>query len=131
MSTDPIKCLKSFIDSRPDSRELARALAVKLAKEGYSYRAITQILQVSKGFITKWNNAFDSQGIEGIKLHYKGRKSYLDRQQKEQIINWIICQDKWNVSEIKREIIKRCNVQFKSLQSYYSLLYEAQKNKNY
>jgi transposase len=127
MNAEELKTLQSFINSRPDSRELARALAVKLAKEGYAYRAISQILQVSSGFITKWKKAFDSEGIQGIKLGYQGRKRYLESQQREEIINWIIAQKTWSVSEVERELMERYDVVYKSLQSYYELLNEAQK----
>jgi hypothetical protein len=35
-----IQALKDLINSNPDARELKRALAVKLALEGYAYRVI-------------------------------------------------------------------------------------------
>jgi putative transposase len=128
MNSEAIESLKKFIDSRPDSRELTRALAVKLTFEGYAYRAITEILQVSNAFITKWKKSFEEEGIEGIKLGYQGRKRYLEPQQREKIINWIIAQKSWSTSEVERELMERYDVVFKSLQSYYELLHEAQKS---
>lgn len=128
MNSEAISTLKQFIDRQPDSRELTRALAVKLALEGYAYRAITRILEVSGGFITKWKKAFEREGIQGLKLGYKGRKAYLDSEQSEAIISWIIVQDTWSVSEVERELIERYDVVFNSLQSYYSLLDKAQKS---
>ena len=35
-----IKILKDFVKSNPEPRELRRAIAVKLALEGYTYRGI-------------------------------------------------------------------------------------------
>ena len=44
-----IEGLINFINSNGDSREMKRALAVKLALKGYVYRAIENILNVSQG----------------------------------------------------------------------------------
>lgn len=39
--------LQEFIDSRPDAREVRKALAVKLVYQGYKYEEIQTILDVS------------------------------------------------------------------------------------
>ena len=39
-----IQILKDFIKSNPAPRELRRAIAVKLALEGYAYRGIQKII---------------------------------------------------------------------------------------
>ncbi|MEH2078452.1 MAG: hypothetical protein V7K89_00065 [Nostoc sp.] len=39
--------LQEFIDSRPDARELRKALAVKLVYQGYKYQEIQTILAES------------------------------------------------------------------------------------
>ena len=52
-------------------RELRRAIAVKLALEGYVYRRIQKILEVSIGFISKWKTAFKIGGLEAIKSGYQ------------------------------------------------------------
>ena len=46
-----IEGLINFINSNGDSREMKRALAVKLALQGYAYKAIENILNVSQGYI--------------------------------------------------------------------------------
>ena len=48
-----IQELDEFIKSNPDSKELKRALAVKLALQGWKYSMIAITLNVSKSFITK------------------------------------------------------------------------------
>ncbi len=63
-SQSQINELNKFIKSRQDSRELKRAIAVKLALEKYSYLEIKSILNVSPSFITKWKKIFLSQGIK-------------------------------------------------------------------
>ncbi|PHM05715.1 hypothetical protein CK516_39080 [Nostoc sp. 'Peltigera malacea cyanobiont' DB3992] len=43
--------LQEFIDSRPDAREVRKALAVKLVYQDYKYDEIQTILDVSVGSI--------------------------------------------------------------------------------
>ncbi len=54
---------------------MKRALAVKLALQGYVYRAIENILNVSQGYVSKWKKRFIAQGIPGLKLGYRGAKT--------------------------------------------------------
>ena len=64
-----IEGLIKFINSNGDSREMKRALAVKLALQGYVYRTIENILKnVSQGYISKWKKRFITQGIPGLRL---------------------------------------------------------------
>ncbi|MEG4270716.1 MULTISPECIES: helix-turn-helix domain-containing protein [unclassified Microcoleus] len=72
-----IEGLIKFINSNGDSREMKRALAVKLALQGYVYRAIENILNVSQGYVSKWKKKFITQGIPGLRLGYKGAKTKL------------------------------------------------------
>ncbi|HBB31397.1 MAG TPA: hypothetical protein DDZ80_07705 [Cyanobacteria bacterium UBA8803] len=61
-----IKHLEDFIKGNPDSREFKRALAVKLALEGYAYRAIKKSLGVSYGFISKWKKVLSCRGYQKL-----------------------------------------------------------------
>lgn len=45
--------LNQFIDTCLDSREIKRALAVKMTLQGFTHSEIMTLLQVSSGFITK------------------------------------------------------------------------------
>jgi deoxyribodipyrimidine photolyase len=72
-----IEGLINFINSNGDSREMKRALAVKLALQGYVYRAIENILNVSQGYVSKWKKRFITQGIPGLRLGYRGAKTKL------------------------------------------------------
>ncbi|MBW4682065.1 MAG: IS630 family transposase [Microcoleus vaginatus WJT46-NPBG5] len=120
-----IQSLKDLINSHPDSRELKRALAVKLALEGYFYRDIKQILGVSYGFISKWKARFEAQGVSGIKLAYKGSQGFLTKEQIDEIIAWLILQNHWDVSELKVYLVQQYDVAFQSNQSYYDLIKKA------
>jgi putative transposase len=55
--------LAEFIQSNPDPRELKRALAVQMVSQNYTYFEIQDILQVSVGFISKWQKTFQVQGV--------------------------------------------------------------------
>lgn len=120
-----IQSLRDFIKSNPKPKELKRALAVKLALEGYAYRAIQKILEVSVGFISKWKRAFEMGGISALKLGYKGAKSYLSKSERQSVIEWLIKQNSWDISELEIYLIEEYDVVFMSPQSYYQLLKEA------
>jgi transposase len=117
--------LEDWIKSNPDSRELKRAIAVKLALQGWTYRAIASVLGVSKSFVSHHKKQFQLLGIKGLKLSYKGAKSYLSSEQKQQVISWLHQQDYWDLSELECYLIDQYDVVFKSSTSYYELLKEA------
>ena len=50
--------LDNFIQSTSDAREIKRPLVVKWSLSGISYRQIIKRVNVSLGFISKWNNKF-------------------------------------------------------------------------
>lgn len=120
-----IQKLDDWIKTNPDSRELKRAIAVKLALQGWTYKAIAQILNVSKSFIGKWKSQFGQRGIEGLKLSYKGAKSHLTEEQKQETFVWLYQRDYWDLSELECYLIDQFDVAFKSPTSYYNLLKEA------
>ncbi|WP_088431532.1 IS630 family transposase [Halomicronema hongdechloris] len=117
--------LSDFISSNPDSRELKRALAVKMALEGEPYFKITKFLGINKSFITYWKNRFEAQGIEGIKLGYQGSKSYLTPDDRTEIISWLRTRNYWNFDELVSYLDEHYDVIYKSKQSYYTLFSEA------
>jgi len=120
-SQSEIEELLKFIKGNPDSRELQRALAVKLVFENYSYSQIQQVLNVSLGFISKWTTVFKSQGIGGLKLGYKGDPGYLTLEQKSKVITWLKNKDYWDLAEVEFYLSESYGISFKSKQSYYDL----------
>jgi putative transposase len=120
-----IKDLDKWIKTNPDSRELKRAIAVKLSLQGWTYKAIADILNVSKSFIGKWKTQFEDRGIEGLRLSYQGAKSYLTKAQKQEVINWLQQQEHWTLPELESYLNNQFDVSFKSQTSYYNLLKEA------
>lgn len=120
-----IQLLKDFIKSQPNEKEMKRALAVKLAEEDYKYRQISKILEVSVGFISKWKQAFLLGGLAALKSSYQGGKGYLTSGERQAVIEWLIQQKTWDISDVEVYLIERYDVVFQSRQSYYQLLKEA------
>lgn len=120
-----IEELDKWIKTNPDSRELKRAIAVKLSLQGWTYQAIAPILNVSLSFIGKWKTQFEDRGIPGLKLSYQGAKSYLDEEQKQKVFSWLQQQKYWDIAELECYLIDQFDVAFKSQTSYYNLLKEA------
>ena len=53
-------------------REIQRALVVKWSLSGISYRQIIKLLNVSLGFISKWNSKILICGVKKLKMWHKG-----------------------------------------------------------
>jgi transposase len=66
---------------------------------GISYRQIIKLLNISLGFISKWNKNFSTWGVNGLKIAYKGKPSYLSPD-KEEIILWLSQKEMWDLAEL-------------------------------
>lgn len=122
---DALKELREFIASNPDSRELKRALAVRMLIEGMSRAQIQIILEVSLPFISKWKANFALGGIEALRLGYQGSVGYLNPEERDEIIEWLKNQKYWSLPELENYIEDNYNIRFKSKQSYYDLFKQA------
>ncbi|MEG4087714.1 IS630 family transposase [Microcoleus sp. POL10_C6] len=117
--------LESFIKSDIDARELKRAIAVRMALEGKLYHKISKILGVTKFFVGYWKKIFKTQGIEGIKLGYKGSQGYLTERQTDVVVEWLKNKEYWNLEELVTYVEQEFGVSYKSKQSYYEELFAA------
>ena len=117
--------LDHFINQTKDAREIKRALAVKMKLQGKYYREIKHLLGVSHQFISKWKNCAIFEGVENLRVKYKGRKSYLKTEEKQQVIQWLRDKEYLRLSDLKLHLEKDYNIIFDSDQSYYNLLKEA------
>ncbi|BDA76109.1 hypothetical protein CAL7716_102750 (plasmid) [Calothrix sp. PCC 7716] len=117
--------LLNFIQANPDPRELKRALAVQMVMKNCNISTIANVLGVSLGFISKWKYMYVEQGIEGLKLKYKGSRSYLDGAQTQTVISWLKQKNYWHLEELKEYVEDNFNVIFESNQSYYDLFKQA------
>ena len=124
-SQSQINELNKFIKSRRDSRELKRAIAVKLALEKYPYLEIQSILNVSPSLITKCKKAFFSEGLKGLSLKYQGAKPLLNNSERQEIIEWLKQKYCWDFPALSSYVFENYKIRFKSQQSYYNLFKEA------
>lgn len=119
---EAIANLQEFVDSCQKVREWKRGEAVRLRVLGFSYQEIQTRLRVSISFIAKNQKKFWEQGIEGLKLGYKGSKSYLTKLQQQEVMEWLSLPERRNISELERHLMETYSVVFKSRESYYQLL---------
>lgn len=120
-----IKLLEDFIKNSQDKLEITRATAVKMVVCGYKHQEIMPILGVSSGFISKWKKSFFQEGVDGLRVAYKGSKGFLNVQQRIEIIEWLRSKDRWTLNELEYQIASQYGVSFESKQSYYDLFHEA------
>jgi putative transposase len=117
--------LESFIKSDIDARELKRAIAVRTALEGKLYHEISKMLGVSEFFVGYWKKILKTQGMEGIKLGYKGSQGYLTERQTDVIVEWLKNKEYWNEYELVTYLEQEFGMIYKSKQSYYELFARA------
>jgi putative transposase len=117
--------LKTFIQTTRDSRELKRALAVKNTLAGRPWQEVADELLVCRAFIGKWRKIYVQEGVDGLRLRYKGSTGYLSAARKAEILAWIQDQEQWSVTALRTHILYKYGVRYKSRQSYYALLTEA------
>lgn len=117
--------LSQFIQDNPDPRELKRALAVQMVLQDYRHREIQGVLQVCSGFISKWKQAFERKGVEGLRLQHKGSTGYLDTKQRLAVLAWLEQKNYWDLQELQAYLEDSYKVVFRSLQSYYELFHQA------
>lgn len=120
-----IEELDDFLKKTTDAREVKRILAAKLVIQGKCHQEIEELLKVSSSFISKWKNAAIFQGVESLKMQYKGGKSYLNKEEKQEVIEWLRGQDYCRLGDLQMYIEKKYKIIFKSNQSYYDLFKEA------
>jgi transposase len=117
--------LTTFLAEKRDSREYRRALAVKLALQGYLYEAISDMLDVTPGFVSQAKQAYETQGTAGLMLKYHGSQPYLSASERQAVIEWLKAQQEWSVEHLQTHIETTYGVIFQSRQSYYQLLADA------
>jgi len=118
--------LNQFIATTSDARELKRAMVVQMRQQGYSYAQIESLLQVSESFIVKWQRLYQAQGVEGLRLGYWGTQGYLNATDKQAVMEWLQQQKSCQLEALVTYIDVTYGVVFKSRQSYYDLLHQAE-----
>ena len=118
--------LTAFLAEKRDSREYRRALAVKLALQGYLYEAISDMLDVTPGFISQVKKAYETLGTDGFTLKYQGTPAYLSTEERQAVMSWLKSQQEWSVEHLHDYLATTYGVVFQSRQSSYQLLADAE-----
>lgn len=116
-----IEELQAFIRSERDSRQVKKALAVKLIYQDYGYSAVVDILDVSLGSLSHWRRAYEGEGLAGFKPNHQGRQSYLSPEQRTSVLTWLQSKAIWTLNELESHLAETYDVVYESKQSYYDL----------
>ena len=114
--------LTQFIEETRDVRELKRAVSVKLREGGMATEAVSAVLHVPPRTVRAWSQRYEREGVEGLRVQYRGSESYLSVEQRQEIEDWLGAQETITVEEVRDEIEARYGVVYQSKQSYYDLM---------
>jgi transposase len=115
-------CLDEIINESKDVREVKRALSVKMVLQGVSPIQISNILNVSLQYVSKWKVKYESEGASSLFISHKGSKGYLTKEQKQEILQWVSQYETLKIEEIIAYIEQKYQVIYQSKQSYYDVL---------
>ena len=107
-----------------DKLESKRALAVKMIISGYAIELIMTLLDVSESFVRKWYGHYIHDGIDALRLQYKGSKGLLTLQERADVVAFLEAKDYYSFEELHAYLLETYDVQYRSKQSYYDLLHE-------
>ena len=78
-----------------------------------------------KSCISRWKQKFVNQGLEGVKLAYKGATSNLTPVQCQEVISWLKAVKYWILEELVGYVDEHSSVIYQAKQSYHNLFYTA------
>ena len=114
--------LDEIIDTSSDVREVKRALSVKMVMQGMSVSAVSEVLNVSVQYVSKWKVKYETEGIDSLAVGYQGRDSYLTEEDRAATVAWIKGQATLSVEQVRDYLEATYGVVYQSKQSYYDLL---------
>jgi transposase len=114
--------LDEIINEAQDAREVKRAVSVKMRVQGFSPLQISQVLNVSLQYVSKWKGLYEAEGGEALRLGYRGSQSYLEDAQRQALLQWIGARETVSVEALRDHIEEQYGVVYRSKQSYYELL---------
>ena len=117
--------LQQFIRTSRDGRELKRALAVQNTLAGRPRAEVAAELGYTVSFVDKWRWRYKQDGVEGLRLGYKGSVGYLTGEQKVEIREWLLAQSQWDVRALQAHLDQTYGVRYKCITSYHALLADA------
>jgi transposase len=111
--------------SKKDLKTKTRKIAIDLLNEGWNQSKVANFLGVSQGSISNWKNAFEKQGLEGLKaVPNTGRPSRLNKAQKEQLTIYLnqgaeamgFTGNSWTQKRVSRLIAEKFSIEIKARQ---------------
>jgi putative transposase len=72
--------------------------------------------------VRAWRQRYGREGVEGLRLRYRGSESYLSVEQRQELEDWLGSQETLTVEEVRDEIEARYGIVYQAKQSYYDLL---------
>lgn len=114
--------LDAIINESKDAREVKRALSVKMGMTGIAPVVISQLLNVSLQYVSKWKVIYEAEGAAGLGVGYQGSQGYLTDQEREAVMAWINGYETLSVEGLRDHLETQYEVVYQSKQSYYDLL---------
>ena len=114
--------LDEIIDTSSEVREVKRALSVKMVLQGISVATVSELLNVSVQYVSKWKVKYEVEGIDSLALGYQGSESYLTETERNATVTWIKGQETLSVEQVRDYLEAAYGVVYQSKQSYYDLL---------
>lgn len=114
--------LDEIIDTSSDVREVKRALSVKMVRQGMSVTAVSEVLNVSVQYVSKWKVKYETEGNDSLAVGYAGSESYLSEQERAATVAWIKGQMTLSVEQVRDYLEATYGVVYQSKPSYYDLL---------
>ena len=114
--------LDKIINESLDAREVKRALSVKLVQAGEKPSKISEWLNVSEGYVSKWKGRYEKGGAQELRVGYEGDAGYLNEEERREVIGWIESLETVSVEQVRDYIEAKYKVVYRSKQSYYALL---------
>lgn len=121
-----METLDDLINEATDSRETKRALTVKMLEASLSPQSIANLLNVSEQYVSKWKIRYEKEGVHGLRLAYQGKKPYLSKEERLELVNWIKTHQTITIEVLRDYIESQYGVVYDSKQSYYELLSEGE-----
>ncbi len=117
--------LDEIINDSRDALEVKRAVCVKMALSGMPTVQITEMLNVTPQYVSKWRVRYEQQGAGSLVAGYRGSESYLTGEHRAEILSWIKTQETISVQAVRDYVEEKYGVVYQSKQSYYDLLQAA------
>ena len=114
--------IDEIINEARDAREVKRAVSVKMSAQGFSPVQISQVLNVSLQYVSKWKGLYEAGGGVILRLGHRGSESYLGEEERQAILRWIGARETVSVEALRDYIEEQYGVVYRSKQSYYELL---------